>query len=335
MTTVLIIITVLSICFGLYCLNHKLTQDRDIEKQNKSLLDYNADLIRQKELHEIEYAEQQKKLNDITKSVNQREFELRKLRENIEVETTRLTSMTEGIDEAYKSREEMSQKAFEKYWETLMQSYKEKDEEYDRLLETLRQAYEKEQLDIIAALDKENAELDKIRSTRIAALEAQIKEKQVKEELAFYCLPLSDIDKADIDILETIKPKLNKPRVLSMLIWSSFFQKPMTTLCNNILGTTQVTGIYKITNQKNNMCYIGQAVDIADRWKQHAKCGLGIDTPAANKLYKAMQEDGINNFSWELIEKCPREQLNEKEKYYIELYDAYNFGYNSNTGIKK
>ena len=74
---------------------------------------------------------------------------------------------------------------------------------------------------------------------------------------------------------------------------------------------------------------------MADRWKQHAKCGLGIDTPASNKLYKAMQEDGINNFSWELIEKCPREQLNEKEKYYIELYDAYNFGYNSNVGIKK
>ena len=48
-----------------------------------------------------------------------------------------------------------------------------------------------------------------------------------------------------------------------------------------------------------------------------------------------MQEDGINNFSWELIEKCPREQLNEKEKYYIELYDAYNFGYNSNTGIRR
>ena len=334
MTTVLIIITVLSICFGLYCLNHKLTQDRDIEKQNKSLLDYNADLIRQKELHEIEYAEQQKKLNDITKSVNQREFELRKLRENIEVETTRLASMTEGIDEAYKSREEMSQKAFEKYWETLMESYKEKDEEYDRLLETLRQAYEKEQLNIIAELDKENAELDKIRSTRIAALEAQIKEKQVKEELAFYCLPLSDIDKADIDILETIKPKLNKPRVLSMLIWSSFFQKPMTTLCNNVLGTSIVTGIYKITNQKTDMCYIGQSVDLASRWKQHAKCGLGIDTPQGNKLYKDMLEYGLDSYSWELLEECPREKLDEKEKYYINLYDAYNYGFNSTKGNK-
>ena len=88
-------------------------------------------------------------------------------------------------------------------------------------------------------------------------------------------------------------------------------------------------------SKKQSVNLIKKLSDVADRWKQHAKCGLGIDTPAANKLYKAMQEDGINNFSWELIEKCPREQLNEKEKYYIELYDAYNFGYNSNVGIKK
>lgn len=67
-----------------------------------------------------------------------------------------------------------------------------------------------------------------------------------------------------------------------------------------------------------------------NRWKDHAKCGLGIDTPAANKLYKAMQEDGIWNFSWELLEECSENKLNEKERFYIELYDSYNFGYNSN-----
>ena len=65
------------------------------------------------------------------------------------------------------------------------------------------------------------------------------------------------------------------------------------TSINNILGTAVVCGIYKITNQKTNMCYIGQAADVAKRWKDHAKCGLGIDTPANNKLYKAMQEDGL------------------------------------------
>jgi hypothetical protein len=48
-----------------------------------------------------------------------------------------------------------------------------------------------------------------------------------------------------------------------------------------------------------------------------------------------MQEYGLWSFSWELLEECPRGQLNEKEKYYIELYDSYNFGYNSNKGIGK
>jgi group I intron endonuclease len=83
------------------------------------------------------------------------------------------------------------------------------------------------------------------------------------------------------------------------------------------------------------MCYIGQAVDLARRWKDHAKCGLGIDTPASNKLYKAMIEDGLWNFSFEILEECPSAQLNEKEKYYIQLYKSYEFGYNSNKGITK
>ena len=47
-----------------------------------------------------------------------------------------------------------------------------------------------------------------------------------------------------------------------------------------------------------------------------------------------MQEIGIWNFSWELLEACPREQLNEKEKYYINLYQSQDFGYNSTKGNK-
>ena len=82
-----------------------------------------------------------------------------------------------------------------------------------------------------------------------------------------------------------------------MLIWKTYYQKPMTNLCNNIIGLNTKCGIYKITNQLDDMCYIGQSVDIATRWKDHAKCGLGIDTPSNNKLYQAMIEDGLWNFS--------------------------------------
>mgnify|MGYP003295236773 CR=1 FL=1 len=48
-----------------------------------------------------------------------------------------------------------------------------------------------------------------------------------------------------------------------------------------------------------------------------------------------MMESGIYNFSFELLEECPSAQLNEKERYYIDLYDSYNYGYNSNRGINK
>ena len=47
-----------------------------------------------------------------------------------------------------------------------------------------------------------------------------------------------------------------------------------------------------------------------------------------------MQEYGIWNFAFEVIEECPREQLNEKEKYYIDLYNSYDYGFNSNRGNK-
>lgn len=106
----------------------------------------------------------------------------------------------------------------------------------------------------------------------------------------------------------------------------------MSNLCNNVIGKTTKTGVYKITNQKTKECYIGQAADLASRWKDHAKAGLGIDTPQGNKLYRSMQEFGIQNFSWEVLEECPRTELDEKEKYYIKLYQSKEFGFNGTKG---
>ena len=94
-------------------------------------------------------------------------------------------------------------------------------------------------------------------------------------------------------------------------------------------------GIYKITNKENKLCYIGQAKKMRERWREHMKCGLGIDTPANNKLYEAMKKEGLDNFTFELLEECSVEDLNEKEAFYINLYDSYHYGYNSNTGNKK
>ena len=46
-----------------------------------------------------------------------------------------------------------------------------------------------------------------------------------------------------------------------------------------------------------------------------------------------MQEYGIWNFSWEILEECERKDLNDKESYYIKLYQSKEYGYNSSKGI--
>ena len=249
-------------------------------------------------------------------------------------------AIKEKLDEQSKVNENLTRmkdtiyEAFCEYANNLETQYHSTEAEYDELIEGLETAYDEKQDELAEMLDNERMELDKISKVRAAAIQAQIKEKEIKEQSAFYCLNISKLDLDDIEVLERIKPKLHQPRILSMLIWSTYYQKPMTALCNTILTKDTVCGIYKITNQTNNMCYIGQSVDIAKRWKDHAKCGLGIDTPASNKLYKAMQEDGLHNFSWELLQACDRDELDEREKYYIELYQSKEYGYNSTAGNK-
>lgn len=225
--------------------------------------------------------------------------------------------------------------SFSSYVEILEHSYQEKEKEHDDAIDAMKWAYIKEQENLMAETDNIKRDLDILRNTRAAAQEALLKEKQIKEQLDFYCLHISPEEQDDILTLERVKTKLHQPRILCMLIWSTYFQKQMTSLCNNIIGINKISGIYKITNQKTNECYIGQTVDIATRWKNHAKYGLGIDTPQNNKLYKAMQEDGLWNFSWELLEKCPKEQLDEKEQFYINLYQSKEYGYNSIAAPKK
>ena len=46
-----------------------------------------------------------------------------------------------------------------------------------------------------------------------------------------------------------------------------------------------------------------------------------------------MREKGIDNFTFEILEKCSNKELNEKEKFYIDLYQTYDFGLNGNKGI--
>ena len=249
-------------------------------------------------------------------------------------EYNKLIQIQREVANSYEEQKKIIRQGFESYCEALDNEYTKKDAIHDESLQMLANRFESIKEGYELAMQTELDKLEKVKATRRAAIQAQLREEEIKNKLSFYCLQLTPREINDIDILEKTKLQLTNPRILSMLIWSTYFQKNMTALCNRILGTNTVTGIYKITNQENGKCYIGQSVDISKRWKDHAKCGLGIDAPQGNQLYSDMHTYGIWRFSWELLEACPREQLNQKEKYYIELYQSNDYGYNSTKGNK-
>lgn len=306
---IMLIIGIIACIYAYQKVKNQKQIDKEVEEANKKLLqNFNNLSMRENNLkYEIDILEQQHKdKTDRIKELNQ---------------------LTEDMNKSAAA-------AFAQYVEALESSYNQIEREFENSIETLDISYATVQDQYLSKIDSVKADLDKISKTRAAAIEAQLNEERIKKEKEFYSIKLSTLELKDVKVLRSIEPQLNNPRVLAMLIWQTFYRDRMTEVCNNVLGTTTVTGIYKITNQLNGIYYIGQAVDVAKRWKDHAKCGLGIDAPASNKLYAAMQQDGLENFTWELLEKCSSAELNEKEKFYIELYQAKEYGYNSTKGNK-
>lgn len=89
-------------------------------------------------------------------------------------------------------------------------------------------------------------------------------------------------------------------------------------------------GIYKITNKINGKTYIGQSIDISRRWNAHRNSINSLQEP--NTLQAAFIKYGIENFDFEILEECLPRELNEKEIYYIQIYNSYKLGYNETTG---
>ena len=92
-------------------------------------------------------------------------------------------------------------------------------------------------------------------------------------------------------------------------------------------------GIYKITNLKNNKIYIGQSRQIEKRFQQHKNKSKFLEEDKwYNPLHVDMYSFGIENFSFEVIEECTIEELNEKEEYWIKYYSSKEDGYNITSG---
>ena len=197
-------------------------------------------------------------------------------------------------------------------------------------LDTLRELMDSFQTSIQTKrleLSEVESVLANMQSLTNAAVEANKRAHEMAEKANFYRLVLSEEDVREIERLREVTPYLRDSEPLNKVIWKVYYENPYTDMIGRVVGKGVHTGIYKITNLDNGMCYIGQAANIADRWKQHIKRGIGAETPTRNKLYPAMLAIGVENFTFEIVEDCDRSKLNEREDYWQDYFKAKEFGY--------
>ena len=236
-----------------------------------------------------------------------------------------------AADKLYNASMEAMQESLSNAAEKMGKEYQEQEElfkqEYLTLMEDLTNELRNELLQKQENLDDIKKQINDISSIFAAAVEANKRKQKMLEQENFYRLQLSEEDLEEVYKLKDISKFLRNKEPLNKVIWKVYYEKPYTDLIGRVIGNKQKTGIYKITNIKNQMCYVGQAVDVSNRWKQHIKRGLGAETPTKNKLYPVMAKEGVENFTFELIEECSPAQLNDREKYWQEFFKAKEFGY--------
>lgn len=237
----------------------------------------------------------------------------------------RLEQLNENYERIRCERISKENKALSDYRATKLKAIENDAEELKQELTTKQLIAEQE-------YQQFKSTIEELKKSRDALIEAAKREEEIKLKAEFYKIQLPPQNLEDIKILRTIENRLNNREPLYKLIWTVFYMAPTKEMLNRIIGAEKASGIYKITNLTNKKVYIGQSVDLHTRITNHIKSSLGIGTIAHQTVHDAMAADGLENFTFEIVEKCSKEQLNTKEKLWIETYSSDKNGYNKTSG---
>lgn len=247
------------------------------------------------------------------------------LNNEIQAKTEQLNQISEGVMKAEDTIRTRLKKERKEWYE---QYCAEQQEELQQAARDFTEQFKSDNSVKLIAAQELQDQIEQLRSSVASAVEIAKHKMEEENKVEFYRLQLPEASVNDIQALRSVESLLSNAETINKVIWKSYYERPYTDLIGRLgLSDSAICGIYKITNIENEMTYIGQAVNIAERWKQHIKRGIGAETPINNKLYPAMKQFGPENFTFEIVEVCPRSKLNEREDYWQEFYKAKEFGY--------
>ena len=178
---------------------------------------------------------------------------------------------------------------------------------------------ERKQL-LLNQIEQVEEKLLEFQAKQEAVNQAILREKELKDKESFYSLYMSKNDRDDIALLQKMDLELHNRDVIPKLIWDLFIRRPAQEMIKRVTGGRDISGIYKITNKQTGESYIGKTTNISARWQNHLKTAIGLEGAAKSTLHTRLAADGIWNYTFEILEEVPKEQLSAREAFYIDLY---------------
>ena len=289
---------------------------------------------------DLETQKENEKLQEINQQLKQQRDILSKEKDTLTIQKDAALDQINNLNNSIQALESQAQQAADLFYSSKMQVAQEKLErtlideaiKVQENIDSFKNQYNETVNTLMAEQQTISENLAVLRATNNAAIEAAKRAEEMKSQVNFYRIQLSDIDTNEIELLRQVEPYLRDKEPLNKVIWKCYYEKPTTDLIGRVIGSGVHTGIYKITEIETGKCYVGQAANLADRWKQHIKRGVGAEAPTRNKLYPAMRSAGPENFTFEVVEQCDRSLLDEREKYWTDYFKAQEFGFSIRKG---
>lgn len=217
-----------------------------------------------------------------------------------------------------------------------LEQYREfNSQKLEQELQALKMNFDKQSASFIEKEQEMNNKLQDLQQQYESSVSALKRVYLAEHEKEKYCIVLSESDKDDVSyLLMKVATVIHHPEILNKIIWQEYYQKATNAMLDSILPNKNhdCAGIYKITSLIDKRCYIGRSVSVRSRLQEHIKSSLGVGTIADQKIHDEMRENGIWNYSFELLEECDKTILAAREKYYIALFQGQEYGFNQNAG---
>ena len=279
-------------------------------------------------------------ISNLDQQISMMKSNFEQRQEELDKQRALMSSISETRLEEYKEhRLEVIDEQVRAYKQKNLTSVQNQIEEEKRKVQVMREAlcqeldkYEQDKRQILTEeLENLTAQVEDYREKQRLINEALLRERAVKEQQDFYRVKLSPEEKEDIQNLTAFLPKIHNSSALYKIVYDLFVSRAVKEMEKRVLNNESFSGIYKITGPDGRI-YIGKSTDIKSRWQQHCKSAFHTGTISWAAIHDEMEKVGIDQFTFEVIERTSKENLTDREKFWIRFYDSDKTGYNMRVG---